>query len=101
MVIALKQRGNRAEVLKRALVELPDRVADRLIMGVDQIAAIVAVARQVQLAYALPRQAADKLPGIKTMVARTDVDIVDVQQQLAAALFAQRAEKLPFAELVI
>ncbi len=70
-------------------------------MGVDQVAAVIAVARQVQLTDALLGQAADKGPGVEPVVACADIDIVDVQQQLTAAELAQGAEKLPLAELVI
>ncbi|MNC59468.1 hypothetical protein D3C75_1092810 [compost metagenome] len=101
MIVAFKQGSDRTQMLHGALVERPDRITHRVIMCIDHIVAIVRVPGQMYLANAFGRQATDKRPRIKTVIARTDIDIVDIQQQLATRAQAQLREKLPLAECVV
>ncbi len=46
------------------------------------------------------RQVADEGPGVEPVVARADVDVVDVQQQLAPRQVRQRVEEFPLGKFI-
>lgn len=69
-------------------------------MGIDHVVAVVHMPGQVQLADAFRRQITNECPGVEAMVARTHVNVVHVQQQLAPRQVSQRVEKFPLGKLV-
>src|SRR3546814_16141610 len=70
-----------------------DVCSSDLIMGVDDQVAFVAVSGQMDLRHATGRKAGQKHIGVEAVVMRTDIDVVDVEQQQAVGLFGQRREE--------
>ena len=70
-------------------------------MGIDHIVAVVAVPGQMDLPNPLRRQRTDKVPRIKAMIARADVDVINIQQQFTASQLAEGCDKFPLAELIV
>src|SRR6185436_513867 len=101
--VPLDERGNAAESRDRECVKIPHCIAHRTRVGIDQDRAIAvrihAVTGEVNLAHVTRIDMRDVLPCIEAVIATTDIDVVDVQQQSAAAAIGQRLQKLPFGHL--
>ena len=65
-------------------------------MGVNQHVAALTVPGQMNLPYAGYRHRIDIGPGVEAVIGGTDVDIVDIEQQVAPGPGAHRVDKLPF-----
>ena len=94
MIIPLDQRRRWAQVAQSLAVERPNRISDGLVMGVDEVLPVIAVPGQVNLPNPLVRQFHDELPRVETLVARTDVDVVHVEKQLAPGQVTELREEL-------
>ncbi len=60
VVVALDHGRDPAETLQRRDVELPDVLADRMVVGVDDVGAHMAVAGHVELHHAIRRNAVEE-----------------------------------------
>src|SRR4029079_18913381 len=80
IAVALDQRGHRSRTRDEALVELPDVVADRRVVAVDQQRTfrVEHVAGDVYLAAHLGWNGLDPLSRVEGEVVGTNGDIVDV-----------------------
>ena len=71
----------------RPVEQCPDRIADRGAVGVDlQVVGLVVVAGDVDVCDALARQRPQECVRVVAVVGGVDVDVVDVEQQLAIGL---------------
>jgi hypothetical protein len=69
-------------------------------MCVDQVAAHVAMPGQMKLAHARFRHGLKILYGVKTMVDAADIDVVDIEQDVAVRARRHLAKEIPLAHLV-
>ena len=69
-----------------------------MIVGVDDVVALVGVAGEVELPNARLRQAAQESQRIEIMIEGADIDIVDVEQDLAVGALAEFGDELPLRE---
>src|SRR5271169_5462131 len=81
--VPFQQRGRWAGPAQGVLVEFPDRIDDRMVVRVEDIFAIAAVAGDVKLGHALGGDVVDIFHGIEPVVAGGDVDIIDIEQNAA------------------
>jgi hypothetical protein len=79
-------------------IEIPDVGHDRVIVGVDDMAALVEVAGEVELPHALARHAAQERQGVVLVVEGADIDVVDVEQDLAVGTPAEFGDEFPLGE---
>ncbi len=80
--------------------QFPDRIADRRAMGVDlQAGALFVVPGHVQVGDPPAGHRGDVGVGVETEVAGVDVDVVDVQQQLAVGFLQYRADEIDLFQL--
>src|SRR5262249_21094930 len=77
-IVPLDQRRDRPEARDRVPVERPDGWNDRRVVGVEEMRAVIGVAREVDLADARGGERVDVDLGREAVVHRTDVDIVHV-----------------------
>ena len=99
MIIAFDHGGDRPETPHRLTIEVPHRIADGLVVGVDAVVAEVAMPGEVELLHALDRDGCKVSAWVELMVLRTHIDVVDVEQDEAVRLLGHGAEKLPLAHL--
>src|SRR5690242_8150566 len=97
VVVPFNEGRNLAEASYGMLVERPDLGANRMIVRVEQIGAMIAMAGEVELSDPVDRNGVDINPGIELMVEGVHIDIVDVEQNSAVRLFGHRGKELPFA----
>ena len=76
-------------------VQLPDRIDDVIVVGVDQMGGVVAVAGEVELDDPLVGQRPDEPVGVHVVVEARHVDVVDVEEQPAVRLLGQAGDELP------
>ena len=81
---ALDHGGDASKAPDRRSIEIPDLIADRMIMGIDDVGAHVAVACHMELHHPIRRNSVEEGQRIVAMVERADIDIVDVEQQPAS-----------------
>ena len=70
-----------------------------MIVGVDDVAALVEVARKMELAHAGPRHGTKEGHGVELVVEGADIDVVDVEQDLAIGAPRELGDELPLGEL--
>ena len=58
VVVALDHRRDRADMRQRVGVQRPDGVGHRLVVGIDDVVAVVGVAGQMDLLHPIGRDAA-------------------------------------------
>ena len=96
MIVALDHGRHAAETLDGASVQLPDRIDDRCVMGIDDVSALAAVSGEVKLPDAPWIDGLDVAVRVEAVVVAADVDIVDVEQNQAVGLVRYRRQELPF-----
>ena len=94
MVITFDHRGDRSDALERSCVKLPDLFTNRMIMGIDHVVAVVAVPGQMDLPDLLRGQGGHIGVSVEAVIARTDIDVVDVEQDAASAATRDFAEEM-------
>src|SRR5216684_1652249 len=97
-VVPFDQRRHRAEALHRALVKPPYLLAHRMVVRIEQVAAMVAMAREMELRDPVDRNRIDINFGIKAMVEGADENIVDIEQDSTVSFAGLRREELPFGQ---
>ena len=100
VVVALYHGRHRAAVLQGVAIELPDGLANWVVMRVNQVAILGLMTGQVDLAHACWRNRIDVVPRVEAVVDAAHIDVVDVQQQFAVRALQQFADKLPLGHLV-
>src|SRR4029453_715142 len=92
--IPLDQRRHWPEPRHRCPVELPNRRADGVVVRVDHEITVVLVTGQVNLPDSLPGKGIEIPPGIESMVAGIDVEIVDIEEDSAVGLLDDSPHEL-------
>ena len=77
-VVPLEQRRGVAHPFDGARVELPDRVNDGMIVGIEDVLAVFRMAGDVDLRDAFRRHAIDVSERIKAVILRRNVNIVHI-----------------------
>src|SRR5262245_10352953 len=96
MIVPLDEGGQRAEPAHRFAVEVPDLVANRSVVGVEQVGPVVGVSGEVDLADAVAREPGQVVLGPEAVVCRADEDVVDVEQDATIGLLGDGGKELPF-----
>src|SRR5690606_18752921 len=100
--VAFQQGRQHAETLVGLFQQGPDSVLHGGTVGIDlQVRRFVVVAGHMQVHHSLRRQRGQVGGGVVTVVDRVDVEVVDVQQQVAVGLFQYRAEKVDLLQRLI
>src|SRR6185437_2683850 len=99
LLIPFDQGRLRADPFDRVCIQPPYRGIDAMVVGVDQEwsaqAFLATEAGQMDLADRGGIDAVDVMHGVDAVVDAVDVDVVDVEQQAAAAAPRQFAEEFP------
>src|ERR1700733_2757980 len=95
VIVALDKGRDRAEPLDRASVERPDAVAYGVIVRIEKVRSLVAVAGEMDLLDPVDGNAREKLRGIEIVVVCADEYVVDVEEEPAIAALRESGEKLP------
>ena len=77
------------------LVKLPDRIDHRMVVRVENVFLIFGMAGDVKLGHALRRNGVQIIERIETVVARGDIDIIDIQQDAAIGPLHHFGQKFP------
>src|SRR5712664_480161 len=96
VIVPFDQGGNAPETAERGPVQLPDGIDYRSVVRVQHVAAVVAVAGQVELADAVHWNSGQVSVGIEAVVARAHVDVVHVEEEAAVGLPRDPGQELPF-----
>src|SRR5271170_8188023 len=99
IVVPLKQSCGVPDTLDRPLVQTPNWIKYRVIVGVEDVLFKLGVAGDVNLRDALDRNAVDVVEGVESMILGRDVDVVDVEQDSAVGRLHHLVQKLPFGHL--
>ena len=78
-------------------VEIPHLVADRVIVGIDDVVILVAMARNMELHDTVARDALQKVVRGKAVVERAHIDIVDVEQEPTIGAVRHLGDEFPLA----
>src|SRR6056297_408465 len=99
--IAFQQRGHGPQSAVCRIEEFPDRVDHIGTVGVDdQVLGFVVVPGDVDIGHPFGRQPFEELHGVVAVIDAVDVDVVDVQQQVAVGAFEHRVDEFQLAQLV-
>ena len=85
-----------ADALDGAVVEFPDGINDGMVVGVEDVFAVLGVASDVDLGDAIGGNGIDVIKGIEIVILRGDVDVVDVEKNAAVGALDDFVEELPF-----
>ena len=99
VVVTLDHGRHRAEMGDGCAIHIPYLVADRMVMGVDDVALLVAVTCDMELHHAVARHAVQKVVSREAVIVGADIDIVDVEQEPAIGAVSHFAHELPFGHL--
>ena len=80
-------------------IEVPHLVADRMVVGVDDVALLVAMTGHMELHDAVARHAVQEIVGGEAVIEGADIDVVDVEQEPAIGARRDLAHELPFGHL--
>src|SRR5579885_274192 len=98
IAVAFEQRRPHAEFRIGEIEQLPYRIDHGRGVAVDdQVGGFVVVPGDVEIGDALARQRADELHRVVAVVDAVDVDVVDVEQQIAVGFGEHRAGELDLA----
>src|ERR1700677_3167621 len=102
IAVPLDQRRNRAASADDDLEELPHRVGNRAVMAVDKqkiafLIGLYGMSRQMYLAASFAREVGEITKRGISVIGGRDEDVVDVEQQPAAAAAYQLANEVSFA----
>src|SRR5580658_6853692 len=99
VVVPLEQRGGGAAAIDGARVEIPDRIDHRVVVRVEDVLLVLGVAGDVNLGNAMRGHGVDVIHGVKFVIHRGDVDVVDIEENAAVAALDDFAQKLPLGHL--
>ena len=94
VIVALDHSGDAAEPRDGGGVQRPHRIAHRMVVRIDQVRAVIAVAGEVDLRDALRRHRREVGLRVPAVVGRADVDVVDVEQDAAVGAPRDLGEEL-------
>ena len=83
VVVPLQQRCRWSGQLDRPRVQPPHRIDHRMVVGIEDVLLKLGVAGDVDLCDALVGDAVQVIKRIEAVIARGDVDVVDVEQNSA------------------
>src|SRR6266404_6101946 len=95
-VVPFEQGRSVADALHCAVIEFPDRIDHRMIVGIENIFFVFGMAGDVNLRDAFGGNAIYVIERIETVILRRDVDIVYVEQDAAVGAFHDFVQKFPF-----
>ena len=70
-----------------------------MVVGVDDVALLVAVTGHMELHHAVARDAVEKGGGVESVVEGAHIDVVDVEQEPAIGAVCDLGHELPFGHL--
>src|SRR5205807_10063422 len=86
---------HRTEAPHRVFIQLPHLVAYRMVMRVEEMGPMIAMAGEMELHHAIDRYRIDIGARVEAMVERAHENIVHVEQNSAVRLIRDRGKKLP------
>lgn len=95
IVVAFDHHRHRPSARHHSLKKVPDVIANRLIVRVDQQVLTLTMTGDMDLTDMVHREAGDIPRWIEAKIMGADIDIVDVKQQATASVRAQLGEKFP------
>ena len=95
VVVALDHGGNDTKAAHRRLIQRPDRVDDRMVVGIDDMGAQIQVTGEMELPHPVDRDTVEIGEWIETMIEGTHINIVDVEQDQAVGFGGDGGEKFP------
>ncbi|MCY1170909.1 hypothetical protein D9M73_109990 [compost metagenome] len=81
--------------------QVPDRIGNRLVVRIDQALAPLAMAREMDLADAIDGDASQILIGVEAVIGSAHIDVVHIEEEIAAGPFGHLGKERPFGHLVI
>ena len=93
--------GFGAEALDGRAVERPDRRCDPRPVRVDQARAAGIESGEMDLGHALGRDRREIGLRVEAVIDRVDIDVVDVEQQLAAAFARDGGDEVPLGHRIV
>src|SRR6202171_4381641 len=99
--VPLDQRRLGAEACDGGPVELPYRGGDTGSVGIDEAVPARVESGEVNLGHRIRRNCRQISARVEPVIDRVDVDIVDIEEQLAAGTAGDGGDELPFAHRVI
>src|SRR5450631_3043784 len=99
--VPLDQRRLGAEACDRGPVQLPYLRRDAGAMGIDEAASALVESGEVYLGHGAARDCSEKSVRVEAVIDRVDVDVVDVEEQLAAGASGDGGDEFPFAHRII
>src|SRR6266700_3932949 len=99
VVVAFDHRGYLPEELDGACVQIPYGRRNGVVMGIDQVTALITVPGKVKLPDALLRDGVQIDLRVEAVIDATDVDVVDVEQNGTVRALGDFAQELPFAHV--
>lgn len=96
MVVALDHRGHRAEPAHGVSIKIPHRIADRVIVRIDDVIAVILVAGKVDLAHRRNRNRVDKDLRVEAVIDASAILTTDFHTTsaiLAARMFARWSQE--------
>src|ERR1700681_153292 len=99
--VPLDQRRLGTEACDGGAVERPYRKGDPRSVRIDEAVPTSVEPGQVNLAYRVPRNCRQISVRIEPVIDRVDVDIVDIEEELAAGTEGKGGNKIPFAHRVV
>ena len=97
VVVPFDQRRNLTQAPRRALIERPYFVADRMIVGIEQVCTMVAMPGEMILHDALGRHRVKILIGVEAMIERAHKDLLmssRIPQSASAAMAEMNSHSL-------
>src|SRR5436853_2677721 len=99
--VPLDQRRLGAEAYDGGAVELPYRSGDPGPVGIDEAVSARVEPGEVNLGHRVGRNGRQIGARVEPMIDCVDVDIVDIEEQLASGAAGDRGDELPFAHRIV
>src|SRR6266853_216812 len=99
--VPFDQRRLGTEARDGGPVEVPYRRGDPGPVGVDEAVPACVEPGEVNLGHRIARNCRDISARVEPVIDRVDVDIVDIEEQLAAATAGYGGDEFPFAHRVV
>src|SRR3989344_636886 len=80
MVIAFDHGRNAPEAAHGLGIQLPHRIDDRFVMGIDDVITEITMTGEMKLLHPLPRYGCEISARVESVIKAADVDVVDVEQ---------------------
>src|SRR5258708_1891066 len=95
-VVPLEESCSVTNPLNGTIVKVRDRIDQRMIVSIEDIFFVLGMAGDVNLRETFGGNAVNVIEGIKAVILRGDVNIVDVQEDAAISAFDDFVQEFPF-----